>query len=85
MAGRVGNRTLTLRDKAISTLEPQPDENGNANVQLYRQVAGKARRIYSSQWGVTRANRTCIVLLPPTSRIEEIQVRKFAQPVRAQR
>ncbi|MCB1229849.1 MAG: hypothetical protein KDN19_06265 [Verrucomicrobiae bacterium] len=70
---------LAPKDHHIATADG--DENGNVTLRIYRQEKGELTRIYSSVWQVKDTRRTTVFLTPSGTRVQEISVSKFVEPI----
>lgn len=61
------------------------DENGNVTLRIYQDREGELVRIYSSVWQIKDTRRTTVFLTPSDTRVQEVSVRKFVEPVLEER
>ena len=76
-----GAERFALGPDAQRIVTAKGDENGNFALKFFQEREGEMKRIYSSVWQAKDTRRTTVFLTPSDTRVQEISVSKFVEPV----
>lgn len=81
LAGSFGSNRFRIQAEERSVVTAQGDENGNVEVRFFALAANSSEMIYSSVWQVKDTRRTTVFLLGDSSQKQQLEVRKFVEPI----
>lgn len=81
LAGSFGSNRFRLQAEERSIVTAEGDENGNIEVRFFALAENSSELIYSSVWQIKKTRRTTVFLLGSSSKKQQLEVRKFVEPV----
>lgn len=79
---RIGEKRFVLPPNESRIFEGKGDQHGNIEIAMYREHEGQIpEKIYQSVWRIDERRRTTVFLKAAATRVREIDVRKFSEPI----